>query len=170
MVQNGHVNYVMVTQFLLKMIKSLNMGLEHTLAGKWTHLKTRKHQENLRRLNAPLQLIINYISGKNMLTNNMENMEKWNLDRKSLIQQLLSGITTEDLTSLVVFRNQMQKPTTTPTTKRGQTNTCTTIQETSHTNTNAPNKSTNTISTRLEPSLPPLKTHQKQIKDVALIF
>ena len=105
-----------------------------------------------------------------MLTNNMENMEKWNLDRKSLIQQLLSGITTEDLTSLVVFRNQMQKPTTTPTTKRGQTNTCTTIQETSHTNTNAPNKSTNTISTRLEPSLPPLKTHQKQIKDVALIF
>ena len=160
----------MVTQFLLKMIKSLNMGLEHTLAGKWTHLKTRKHQENLRRLNAPLQLIINYISGKNMLTNNMENMEKWNLDRKSLIQQLLSGITTEDLTSLVVFRNQMQKPTTTPTTKRGQTNTCTTIQETSHTNTNAPNKSTNTISTRLEPSLPPLKTHQKQIKDVALIF
>ena len=34
MVQNGHVNYVMVTQFLLKMIKSLNMGLEHTLAGK----------------------------------------------------------------------------------------------------------------------------------------
>ena len=146
------------------------MGLEHTLAGKWTHLKTRKHQENLRRLNAPLQLIINYISGKNMLTNNMENMEKWNLDRKSLIQQLLSGITTEDLTSLVVFRNQMQKPTTTPTTKRGQTNTCTTIQETSHTNTNAPNKSTNTISTRLEPSLPPLKTHQKQIKDVALIF
>ena len=52
------------------------MGLEHTLAGKWTHLKTRKHQENLRRLNAPLQLIINYISGKNMLTNNMENMEK----------------------------------------------------------------------------------------------
>ena len=170
MVQNGHVNYVMVTQFLLKMIKSLNMGLEHTLAGKWTHLKTRKHQENLRRLNAPLQLIINYISGKNMLTNNMKNMEKWNLDRKSLIQQLLSGITTEDLTSLVVFRNQMQKPTTTPTTKRGQTNTCTTIQETSHTNTNAPNKSTNTISTRLEPSLPPLKTHQKQIKDVALIF
>ena len=160
----------MVTQFLLKMIKSLNMGLEQTLAGKWTHLKTRKHQGNLRRLNAPLQLIINYISGKNMLTNNMENMEKWNLDRKSLIQQLLSGITTEDLTSLVVFRNQMQKPTTTPTTKRGQTNTCTTIQETSHTNTNAPNKSTNTISTRLEPSLPPLKTHQKQIKDVALIF
>ena len=160
----------MVTKVLLKMIKSLNMGLEHTLAGKWTHLKTRKHQENLRRLNAPLQLIINYISGKNMLTNNMENMEKWNLDRKSLIQQLLSGITTEDLTSLVVFRNQMQKPTTTPTTKRGQTNTCTTIQETSHTNTNAPNKSTNTISTRLEPSLPPLKTHQKQIKDVALIF
>ena len=159
----------MVTKVLLKMIKSLNMGLEHTLAGKWTHLKTRKHQENLRRLNAPLQLIINYISGKIMLTNNMENMEKWNLDRKSLIQQLLSGITTEDLTSLVVFRNQMQKPTTTPTTKRGQTNTCTTIQETSHTNTNAPNKSTNTISTRLEPSLPPLKTHQKQIKDAALI-
>ena len=34
MVQNGYVNYVMVTQFLLKMIKSLNMGLEHTLAGK----------------------------------------------------------------------------------------------------------------------------------------
>ena len=33
-VQNGYVNYVMVTQFLLKMIKSLNMGLEHTLAGK----------------------------------------------------------------------------------------------------------------------------------------
>ena len=33
MVQNGYVNYVMVTQ-LLKMIKSLNMGLEHTLAGK----------------------------------------------------------------------------------------------------------------------------------------
>ena len=32
--QNGYVNYVMVTQFLLKMIKSLNMGLEHTLAGK----------------------------------------------------------------------------------------------------------------------------------------
>ena len=50
----------MVTQFLLKMIKSLNMGLEHTLAGKWTHLKTRKHQENLRRLNAPLQLLIIY--------------------------------------------------------------------------------------------------------------
>ena len=60
MVQNGYVNYVMVTQFLLKMIKSLNMGLEHTLAGKWTHLKTRKHQENLRRLNAPLQLLIIY--------------------------------------------------------------------------------------------------------------
>ena len=36
------------------------MGLEHTLAGKWTHLKTRKHQENLRRLNAPLQLLIIY--------------------------------------------------------------------------------------------------------------
>ena len=34
MVQNGYVNYVMVTQFLLKMIKSLNMGLDHTLAGK----------------------------------------------------------------------------------------------------------------------------------------
>ena len=34
MVQNGYVNYVMVTQFLLKMIKSLNMGLEQTLAGK----------------------------------------------------------------------------------------------------------------------------------------
>ena len=34
MVQNGYVNYVMVTKFLLKMIKSLNMGLEHTLAGK----------------------------------------------------------------------------------------------------------------------------------------
>ena len=34
MVQNGYVNYVMVTQFLFKMIKSLNMGLEHTLAGK----------------------------------------------------------------------------------------------------------------------------------------
>ena len=34
MMQNGYVNYVMVTQFLLKMIKSLNMGLEHTLAGK----------------------------------------------------------------------------------------------------------------------------------------
>ena len=63
----------------------------------------------------------------------------------------------------------MQKPTT-PRTKRVQTNTCTTIQETSHTNTNAPNKSTNTISTRVEPSLPPLKPHQKQIKDAALIF
>ena len=170
MVQNGHVNYVMVTQFLLKMIKSLNMGLEHTLAGKWTHLKTRKHQENFRRLNAILQLIINYISGKNMLTNNMENMEKWNIDRKSLIQQLLSGITTEDLTSLVVLRNQIQKPTITPKTKRGQTNTCTTIPETSHTNTNAPNKSTNTITIRVEPTLPPLKPHQKQIKDAALIF
>ena len=34
MMQNGYVNYVMVTQFLLKMIKSLNMGLVHTLAGK----------------------------------------------------------------------------------------------------------------------------------------
>ena len=34
MVQKGYVNYVMVTQFLLKMVKSLNMGLEHTLAGK----------------------------------------------------------------------------------------------------------------------------------------
>ena len=34
MVQNGYVNYVMVTKVLLKMIKSLNMGLEHTLAGK----------------------------------------------------------------------------------------------------------------------------------------
>ena len=34
MVQNGYVNYAMVIQFLLKMIKSLNMGLEHTLAGK----------------------------------------------------------------------------------------------------------------------------------------
>ena len=34
MVQNGYVNYVMVTQFLLKMIKSLNMRLEQTLAGK----------------------------------------------------------------------------------------------------------------------------------------
>ena len=64
----------------------------------------------------------------------------------------------------------MQKPTITPTTKRVQTNTCTTIQETSHTNTNAPNKSTNTSSTRVEPSLPPLKPHQKQIKDAALIF
>ena len=60
MVQNGYVNYVMVTQFLLKMIKSLNMGLEHTLAGKSTHLKTRKDQGNLRRLNAPLQLLIIY--------------------------------------------------------------------------------------------------------------
>ena len=100
----------------------------------------------------------------------MENMEKWNIDRKSLIQQLLSGITTEDLTSLVVLRNQIQKPTITPKTKRGQTNTCTTIQETSHTNTNAPNKSTNTITIRVEPTLPPLKPHQKQIKDAALIF
>ena len=105
-----------------------------------------------------------------MLTNNMENMEKWNLDRKSLIQQLLSGITNEDLTSLVVLRNQIQKPTITLKTKRGQTNTSTTIQETSHTNTNAPNKSTNTITIRVEPSLPPLKPHQKQIKDAALIF
>ena len=105
-----------------------------------------------------------------MLTNNMENMEKWNLDRKSLIQQLLSGITTEDLTSLVVLRNQMQKPTTTPRTKRGQTNTCTTIQETSLTNTNAPNKSTNTSSIRVELSLLPLKPHKKQVKDAALIF
>ena len=105
-----------------------------------------------------------------MLTNYMENMQKWNIDRKSLIQQLLYGITTEDLTSLVVLRNQIQRPTTTLRTKHGQTDTCTTIQETSHTNTNAPNKSTNTISTRVEPSLPPLKPHQKQIKDVALIF
>ena len=64
----------------------------------------------------------------------------------------------------------MQKPTITPKTKRGQTNTCTTIQGTSHTNTNAPNKSTNTITIRVEPSLPPLKPHQKQIQDAALIF
>ena len=34
MMQNGYVNDVMVTQFLLKMIKSLNMRLEQTLAGK----------------------------------------------------------------------------------------------------------------------------------------
>ena len=32
--RSGCGGYVMVTQFLLKMIKSLNMGLEHTLAGK----------------------------------------------------------------------------------------------------------------------------------------
>ena len=38
-----------------------------------------------------------------MLSNNTENIEKWNIDRKSLMQQLLYGLTTEDLTSLVVF-------------------------------------------------------------------
>ena len=86
------------------------------------------------------------------------------------MQQHLYGLTTEDLTSLVVLRNSMQEPTTIPRTKRGQTNTCTTIQETSHTNTNAPNKSTNTISMRREPSLPSLTPHQKQIKDAALTF
>ena len=80
MVQYGYVNYVIVTQFLFKMIKSLNMGLEHTLAGKWTHLKTRKHQENLKIKR--ISSIINYIyKEKNMLTNNMENMEKWKTDR-----------------------------------------------------------------------------------------
>ena len=63
-----------------------------------------------------------------MLSSNTENMEKWNIDRKSLIQQLLYGVTTEDLTSLVVLRNSMQEPTTIPRTKRGQTNICTTIQ------------------------------------------
>ena len=44
------------------------------------------------------------------------------------MQQHLYGLTTEDLTSLVVLRNSMQEPITIPRTKRGQTNICTTIQ------------------------------------------
>ena len=55
-----------------------------------------------------------------MFTNNIAKMETSTGDRNLLIQQLLSGITTEELEQLVAFRKQLNGPIPAPRTKQSR--------------------------------------------------